>query len=109
MTPLVNYIGTIPAESSVTVPVTIQRIATATPYNPVSYYTEQDLDLQAPTASTPAPFTGGDPSNYYDNAHGAQEKYLVSANGSNPAGHGYYFVLPKRRPLRLGRQFSGNE
>ncbi len=94
VTPLVNEIGTIPAGSSVTVPVTIQRIPTATPYNPVSYYTEQALGLQAPTAANPPPFSGGDPSNYYFNGNGGQEKYLVSGNGSNPAGSGYYFVLP---------------
>jgi len=94
VTPLVNEIGTIPAGSSVTVPVTIQRIPTATSYNPVSYYTEQALDLQAPAAANPPPFSGGDPANYYFNANGGQEKYLVSGNGSNPAGSGYYFVLP---------------
>jgi hypothetical protein len=51
-------------------------------YDPL-YAVEQELDLQAP----PGP-------NYFYNARGAQENYLVSGNGSNPAGGGYYFIEP---------------
>ncbi len=94
MTPLVNDIGTIPAESSVTVPVIIQRLSTSTPYDPVSFGTEQAFDLQAPSTSNAPPFVNGSTAAYFFNANGAKEKYLVSANGSNPAGGGYYFILP---------------
>ena len=50
-------------------------------YNPL-YAVEQQLDLTAPTA------------NYYYNSRGAGEKYLVSGNGSNPTGGGYYILFP---------------
>ena len=46
---------------------------------------EQQLDLTAPPGT----------SNYFYNARGGFEKYLVSGNGSNPgAGGGYYILLP---------------
>jgi hypothetical protein len=54
----------------------------APPYIPAAYNVEQSLDLQAP-----AP-------NYFYNARGVQEEYLVSGNGSNPAGGGYFVLLP---------------
>ena len=45
---------------------------------------EQQYDLMETTGVT----------NYLLNSHGAQEKYLVSSNGSNPAGGGYYVLFP---------------
>ena len=45
---------------------------------------EQQLDLMAPP--------GG--ANYFENARGAGEKYLLSGNGSNAANGGYYILLP---------------
>ena len=50
-------------------------------YIPAAYSAEQSLTLQAPA-------------NYFFNARGAQEKYLFTTNGSNPAGGGYYILLP---------------
>ena len=35
-----------------------------------------------------------EPRTYFYNARGVQEKYFVSGNGSNPAGGGYYILLP---------------
>jgi hypothetical protein len=32
--------------------------------------------------------------NYYFNARGDQEEYLISGNGSNTAGGGYYILMP---------------
>ncbi len=52
-------------------------------YNASAYDAEQSLDLQGP----------GDP-NFFFNSRGYQEKYLVSDNGSNAAGAGYYILLP---------------
>ena len=52
-------------------------------YN-VLYSVEQQLDLMAPPGT----------SNYFVNARGAGEEYLISGNGSNPAGGGYYVLLP---------------
>jgi hypothetical protein len=49
-------------------------------YNPV----KQQFALAAPPGS----------SNYYFNYRNAQEKYLVSTNGSNAAQGGWYFLLP---------------
>ncbi len=53
------------------------------PYDPLAFTLEQSLDLQAP----PGP-------DYFYNARNAQEKYLISGNGSNPAGGSYYVVMP---------------
>jgi len=50
------------------------------PYNPAAYAAEQSLALKAPAGA----------SNYYLNFRGAQEKYLSSGNGSNPANGGWY-------------------
>ena len=50
-------------------------------YNPL-FNVEQQYDLQAPSSS------------YYFNARGGGEKYLVSGNGGNSAGAGYYIVIP---------------
>ena len=44
----------------------------------------QSLHLQAPPDAT----------NYLYNSRNAQEKYLVSTNGSNAAGSGYYILMP---------------
>ena len=60
------------------------QLTSATPgYNPTVYATEQSLDLQGP----PAP-------DFLYNARGAQEKYLVSGNGSNAAAGSYYILMP---------------
>ncbi len=53
------------------------------PRDPTAFTTEQTLDLQAPPGA-----------NYFYNARGAHEKYLVSGDGYNPAGSGYYILLP---------------
>ena len=45
---------------------------------------EQQYDLLDPTGN----------GSYFYNARGGEEKYLVSGNGSNPAGGGYYVLLP---------------
>jgi hypothetical protein len=57
-------------------------IDAAAPYDPAAYSTQQALDLQTT------------PGNNYLNARGAQEEYLLSGSGSNPAGYGYYILLP---------------
>ncbi len=53
-------------------------------YTPAAYNAEQTLDLAAPSSSP----------TYLYNARYAQEKYLVSGNGSNAAGGGYYVLMP---------------
>ena len=55
----------------------------ALPYNPIAYSTEQTLDLQAPA-----------PNNYFFNAQGQGEEYLVSGNHHNLTGSGYYILMP---------------
>ena len=45
---------------------------------------EQQYDLLDPSGN----------GSYFYNARGGEEKYLVSGNGSNPAGGGYYVLLP---------------
>ena len=42
--------------------------------------------------------------NVYDDAHGQQEKYFHSSNGSNPAGGGYYVLMPNNLLYASGRQ-----
>jgi glucuronoarabinoxylan endo-1,4-beta-xylanase len=61
------------------------EITNAAPaYTPAVYNAEQTFDLKAPMGA----------SNYDYNARGADEEYLVSGNGSNPAGEGYYVLMP---------------
>ena len=61
------------------------------------------LSYSAPTTSNDTlqtleqQFDLGDPSgngSYLYNARGAEEKYLISGNGSNSAGGGYYLLMP---------------
>ena len=56
----------------------------APPYIPAVNQVEQRLDLQAPLGT----------SNFFYNAHGAQEEYLLSGNGSNAANGGFYILMP---------------
>jgi uncharacterized repeat protein (TIGR03803 family) len=53
------------------------------PYNPTALAAQSMYDLKAPQTS-----------NYFLNARGYGEKYLISGNGSNPAGGGYYVLVP---------------
>ena len=63
--------------------------------NTVSYSTAgRALQQSLPAGAAARPAGSSGASNYYLNAHGAQEKYLVSGNGSNAAAGGYYILMP---------------
>ncbi len=78
-----NQQATATVNASVSYGGTLTLSAQVAGYNPL-FTLEQQLDLQAPPGT----------SNYFLNARGSQEEYLISGNGSNAAGGGYYILMP---------------